>query len=448
MEFPEVDFPDGVYADVRYERVASTMVTIRDGSLEDATARSTTGAFLRVRKGGRWLYASTTDLGSISARLAAMARSTALPAVKGAPDVESQLVAHKAQDRRIEGRVVSSIPIAEKIDLLRSQMGVMQRPTVRSWGAIFLDTHRARRFVSSKGADVRREHQVAGWGWQFALAEGTRTWSDRAEGGGESFEELAASLARLPSHVEHSEEFMRHAEALEPGPRTVVLAPPVAGVFAHESFGHKSEADFMLGDPNMLEEWRIGKPVGSPILSIADDGTLPGPGYTPYDDEGQRAERTWLVKDGQLMGRLHSAETAAALGESRSRNARAMDFTFEPMVRMTTTFIAPGSSTKEEVFSGVDDGIFIERCRHGSGMSTFTIAPSLAWRIRGGKIAEPVRVNVITGSVFETLGLIDGLSDELELHRAVLGGCGKMEQYPLPVAFGGPYVRVSRMMVA
>ena len=85
--------------------------------------------------------------------------------------------------------------------------------------------------------------------------------------------------------------------------------------------------------------------------------------------------------------------------------------------------------------------------KHGSGLSTFTMAPSLAYRIKGGKIAEPLNIAVVTGNVFETLGEIDGLSDKLELLSFAEGGCGKMEQWPLPVGFGGPYVRVKNMNV-
>ena len=75
-------------------------------------------------------------------------------------------------------------------------------------------------------------------------------------------------------------------------------------------------------------------------------------------------------------------------------------------------------------------------------MSTFTIAPSLAYEIVDGKLGRPVQISVLTGSVFETLGLIDGLTKDVTLLSFVTGGCGKMEQWPLRVAFGGPYLRV------
>ena len=80
-------------------------------------------------------------------------------------------------------------------------------------------------------------------------------------------------------------------------------------------------------------------------------------------------------------------------------------------------------------------------------MSKFTIAPSVAYEIVDGKISSPVKISVITGDVFTTLGLINGLSDKVELLSFVTGGCGKMEQSGLPVGFGGPYVRVSEMFV-
>ena len=87
-------------------------------------------------------------------------------------------------------------------------------------------------------------------------------------------------------------------------------------------------------------------------------------------------------KNGILVGRLHSAFTAAALGETPTGNARAMNFEYEPIVRMTTTYIGAGTQTKEGLIGAVEDGLYISDINHGSGMSTFTIAPRKAYRIR------------------------------------------------------------------
>ncbi len=63
-------------------------------------------------------------------------------------------------------------------------------------------------------------------------------------------------------------------------------------------------------------------------------------------------------------------------------------------------------------------------------------------------MGEPVRVSVISGTVFQTLKDIDGLTNTVKLSSSIFGGCGKQEQAPLPVAFGGPKVRVRRMHVS
>jgi TldD protein len=124
-----------------------------------------------------------------------------------------------------------------------------------------------------------------------------------------------------------------------------------------------------------------------------------------------------------------------------------MSFEYEPIVRQTTTYIEPGDLSFEELLAPIQEGVLVKTIKHGSGMSTFTLAPTLAYMIRDGQIAEPVKVSVVTGNVFETLGQIDGLSDELELLSFVMGGCGKMEQFPLPVGFGGPWVRVQGLHI-
>jgi len=148
-----------------------------------------------------------------------------------------------------------------------------------------------------------------------------------------------------------------------------------------------------------------------------------------------------------LSGRLHSGSTAAYLEEDCTGNGRAINFEYEPIVRMTTTYIDKGDKTLEELISEVKDGVLVETIKHGSGMSTFTIAPSLAYAIKDGKLSHPLKISVVSGNVFKTLNEIDGVSDTIKLHSFVLGGCGKMEQFPLSVGFGGPYVRVNNLDV-
>lgn len=72
------------------------------------------------------------------------------------------------------------------------------------------------------------------------------------------------------------------------------------------------------------------------------------------------------IKNGILAGRLHNAQTAAALEEMPTGNARAIDCTFEPIVRMTTTYIEGGDLDFDQLIAPIRKGYFIKSIRHGT----------------------------------------------------------------------------------
>ena len=148
------------------------------------------------------------------------------------------------------------------------------------------------------------------------------------------------------------------------------------------------------------------------------------------------------------MGRLHSTDTAFQLSEQTTGNSRALNFEFEPIVRMTSTYIEPGAENIESILNKSEGAILVEGVKHGSGLSTFTIAPHRGYLIGKNGVKKPVRVSVVSGSVFETLKNIESISSDFELHSSALGGCGKINQAPLPVADGGPFILVKDMQVS
>lgn len=441
-------FPKGLYADVRVEHVFSTRILYTLKELDDCREKRYSAAFIRVFDGTRWYYASTTDLDRVQAELDALARlATPNEALFRSPVYE------KFSDRVDEVMVyeydrVSDVPLADKIALLHTLMPHLeQSKCCKLWRAQYLDEYVVKEFTSSKGADLRFDYQRCGYSCSFQMADGERRLREAYQKGNTSFAELRGHEEALTEKLRLCEDFLLRSEAVEPGVYTVILAPMVTGVFAHECFGHKSESDFMVGDEAAKNEWALGKRLGFEELTIADTGTLPGAGYVPYDDEGNPAGTSSLIKNGILTGRLHNAASAADLGEAVTGNGRAVSYEFEPIVRMTTTYIDKGTKTKEQLIAETERGILVKDIMHGSGMSTFTLAPTLAYMIEDGKIGKPVRVSVVSGNVFTALGDIDGLSDTVEFNAFVTGGCGKMEQYPLPVGMGGPYMRVRNMNV-
>lgn len=441
-------FPENLFADVRIEESVSTTIAYEAGDWTSNNTRRQTGAFIRVYDGKMWYYAATTDLDNIQKELDGLAAMATPNADILNDPVVKRHQANKDKLIRFAENCIKDVPHEEKEKLvLRSHDFSAGKDGVSLVFIRYKDEYRRKHIVSSIGCDVEWDYQHCGVIVNLTLNVGTTPYDQFEMFSANRFDELKVTDEILLDVYEKGYDFAKNAVSVVPGTYPVILAPKVTGVFAHESFGHKSESDFMLGDENMLREWALGTKVGSDILNIYDEGEDIGSGYTPYDDEGNKKVRAWLVKDGVLAGRLHSSATAAALNEEVTGNARAMNFEYEPIVRMTSTCIGAGTQTKEELFASIKEGVYIESYNHGSGMSTFTIAPDKAFMIRDGKIAEPVRVSVITGNVMETLHLIDGLSNQHEVISSAFTSCGKMEQGALRVSHGGPYMRVSAMNV-
>lgn len=441
-------FPEGFYTDVREEKVVSTAIMIEKGVLKQNKTKKEQGVIIRLYDGRRWYIGSTTELEKVQEEIDALARmAVPCPQIQEDPVVAKYEVNRETQ-LRYQDCDLSRVPNQDKLTAMEEYCKCLEsHGEIQSWKVYYMDNHTEKHIISSKGCDVTFDTQNCCIAPRYVLMKEDKPFYGRKDFYYMRFEELAGHVEELEAEIREDIVYNENAVPVEPGEYTCIFSPMVTGVFAHESFGHKSESDFMVGDENMKREWAIGTRVGAELLNIVDTGLEEGSGYVPFDDEGTRAKKTYLIRDGILSGRLHSAMTAAALEEQPTGNARAVDFQFEPIVRMTSTYVEGGESTKEELIAGVEKGIFIMDFNHGSGMSTFTIAPNKAYMIREGRIAEPVKISVVTGNVMGTLHEIDGVSREFEFYSFSLGGCGKMEQYPLRVGMGGPYMRVKHLTV-
>ena len=440
-------FPSGLYVDVRIEETFDTKISYKKQVLQEQKIRNNKGAFIRVFDGIRWYYSSTTDLNGIQDQvdtLAAMA--TPNPDILEHPIVKAFDV-HVETLFQYEDQSVTDVPVAEKQSLLEGYLSLMTDPAIVHYTAYYVDNKTIKSIYTSKGTAVKFDKQTCGIRLGLELACGENKDQASVSRGEVYFEDLGVLRDFFKTEIQKDIEFTRDAKPVEPGVYPVLLGPLATGVFTHESFGHKSESDFMVGDETMKAEWALGKNIGPDLLTIIDDGMVVGNGFVPFDDEGTRGKKTYIITNGELTGRLHSTATSAQLEEPLTGNARAINFEFEPIVRMTTTYIEKGNRPLKDIIAEMEHGIFVDTIKHGSGMSTFTIAPARAYKIENGRITTPVKVSVVTGNVFETLGEIDAVSEEFELLSFVGGGCGKMEQWPLPVGFGGPYTRVKKLNV-
>ena len=292
-----IAFRKAFYADVRTEGRSRTTISYQAGVLEEMKTREERRAFLRVYNGRMWYYASVTDLAHLQNTLDGL-YAAATPNAQIADDpVVRRLERNRDRVMRFADCSVRDIPAGEKQALLQAYLPLLNEDAcVTMPRGACLDRSSVFHFESSLGADITYDYQTCGVSFSGHWQKGA-TRCDELKG---LEEENRAAMAEPAA-------FMRQSVPVTPGKYPVVLSPEAAGVFAHESFGHKSESDFMLSDETMRDEWQLGKTVGSPILSIAEWGGVPGSGYVPYDDEGTKARKNYLIKNGVLTGRLHSA---------------------------------------------------------------------------------------------------------------------------------------------
>jgi len=237
----------------------------------------------------------------------------------------------------------------------------------------------------------------------------------------------------------------REAKAAPAGKFRALCDNQLSGVLAHESFGHCTEADFILTNSSSLKG-RVDQKIGTDIVNILDEGT-PDKQYNgywlPYDDEGTQTDKTVLVENGILKGYLHNRASAKMLDQSPTGNARAITYRFNPIQRMKNTYFAPGDLTEEEAIEQLKDGIYALQTSGGQvdpSVGTFLFKAVRGYWIENGEIKYPIKDVTIKGDILSLLQNVEGLTKDLEISSGYFGGCGKGGQYPLPCGLGAPKI--------
>ncbi len=442
------EFPKNLYADVRIEENYNIGLGMKNDEIEADSSSLEKGAMIRVFDGNMWYTATTNHLDEIQQELNHLASlATPNPEIEKHPLVQ-KLEVHKEKVLLYEGDGdIRRITRTQLMDLTRHYIDACidrEIPEILVWIMGAGCSYERKSFYSSKGAEIVQDYQECRLMAGYGITVGGTTMFGSKFYCKNQFDQLFHKEKEILQERDRYLEYAKGAAPIEPGVYTCVLSPQATAMFVHESFGHKSESDYMLHDETLQKEWISEKSVGNKKVSIGDRGDWLRHGYMPYDDEGTRAKENWLMKKGALVGRLHDAHSAAVLGEELTGNARAADYHCMPIVRMTNTYMEPGTDDVEQMVAEIEDGIYVYNVCSGTGMSAFTMNPDICYRIRNGKICEPVRVNVITGSVFRTLFDIDRVGTDYESVDTCT--CGKLGQ-SIRVSAGGPSIRVKGLTV-
>ncbi len=434
------------YLEVRIEEAEVTRIQYRDREIEEIGRTTSFGGNVRALVKGGWGFVSFNEIGDLRSKAALAVRQARLVGRE-----ESKLAPVEPVVDTVEERVEKSaldIPLARKKQFLDEYNEIIwSTPRIQTSTISYSDSYKKVIFANSEGSYIEQTKPDLSIRIIVVAREGNEVQQAHLSLGSRGDFTLIEGLHRQVEEIAKRAVELLSAPQIKGGEYTVICDPVLAGVFAHEAFGHLSESDFVYENEKLREIMVLGRKFGEKHLNIVDGAAVPGlRGSYKYDDEGVPASKTYLIREGILVGRLHSRETAAKMGESPTGNARALDYRFQPIVRMTNTFIEPGEASFEDLIAEVKEGVYVKNWYGGmTSMEMFTFSAGEAYMIRNGKIAELLRPVVLTGNVFTTLANIDAIGNDLEMNQG--GGCGKGEQVPLPVSNGSPHIRIQKCLL-
>ncbi|MDJ0697057.1 TldD/PmbA family protein [Mastigocoleus sp. MO_188.B34] len=436
------------YLMIRLEESEGTDILLRGGKVETLSEGISIGGQVRACYRGGWGLSSFNQLASLKERIEeaiTSARMVGDEVTILAPIEPIQAVCHIP----LTGTNPRQIALSDKkqlcidyADLLKSVDSRITTTSVR-----YADSAQDVTIATSEGALIEQSWVDMEMRFAATARNGETVQTGReTTGSRKAYEDLTGLEKQVKSAAQRAVSALS-LPSVTGDVYTIVIDPILSGLFVHEAFGHLSEADMAYENPDLLEVMTIGRRFGPEELQIFDGAAPLGHrGSYFYDDEGTPATTTQLIKDGVLVGRLHSRETAGKLGEAPTGNARCLDYHYAPIVRMTNTWIERGKTPVADLFADIKEGVYARNWLGGmTNGEMFTFSAGEAWMIRNGKIAEPVKDVTLSGNVFQTLGDIEAIGDDFYWDES--GGCGKGGQNGLPVGCGGPSLRIKDVVV-
>jgi len=437
------------FLSIRLEQAEGTNIVLRGDLIETLSEGISLGGQVRTCHRGGWGFATFNQLSTLATQI-----EEAITAAKLVGEEETTLAQIEpvtgSYSLAIIGTNPREIPLKEKkalCDHYNKLLRAENPKKITSTSVGYGDISHHTLLATSEGTFLEQSWFDIEMRFSAIAREGDLIQTGReTTGSRKAYEDLMGLEEQVTGAAKRAINALS-LPTVQGNTYTVVIDPILTGLFVHEAFGHLSEADMLYENPDLLEVMSIGRNFGPENLQIFD-GAIPGGhrGSFLFDDEGSPASTTQLLKDGVLVGRLHSRETAGKLGEQPTGNARCLNYHYPPIVRMTNTWIERGKTPVQDLFSGISEGVYARNWVGGmTNGEMFTFTAGEAWMIRNGELADPVRDVTLSGNVFKTLANIEGIGDDFSWDES--GGCGKGGQNGLPVGCGGPSLRIKEVVV-
>jgi len=412
------------YIEIRMEKKEVTTIHFQGEKLEKINCSQQTGGNVRALVKGGWGFVSFNQSDDLEDKVR---EAIEVASLIGQEESKLAIVSPIVEiiNRELD-KDFRQISLREKKKLMENYNNIIMKsnPLIQSSNVVYTDRFSTIYFANSEGSYIEQEKPFLSARFTAIAREGDNVQlASETVGSTKGFKIMEKISTKAQKAAFRAVNLLK-AQPVEGGEYTVILDQTLGGVFIHEAFGHLSEADFLYEDERMSGLMKLGKKFGSTKLNVVDDGSIP-----------------------DLLGSAHSRETAAKMEEEPTGNARALNYRFKPIVRMTNTYVENGDTPFKDLLSGIKKGIYAKDCY--GGMTTFemfTFSAGEGFMIRDGEIAEPVKDVVLSGNLFTTLLNIEGVGNDLKMIESG-GGCGKAGQSPLPVSFGSPHLRIKKVVV-
>jgi TldD protein len=439
----------GDFAEVYAEDRTSLALRLEDDKVEQTSGGHEIGAGVRLNSGDHTYYAYTDDLDEASLRDAADAVAAALRQ-GAAGSVQALGETRSAPDLHVVRVAPESVAIERKSDLLRAA-NEEARAYSQEIGQVTAAYSEGRQLIliaNSLGELVRDDRTRLRMAVQVvARRDGVIQTGYETLGGSAGFEIVDEAVAVGLAHSAAEKAVTMLASRPAPvGAMPVVMANGFGGTLFHEACGHGLEADAIAKGASIYAG-KLGQVVAASIVSAYDDGSLPnGWGSQAFDDEGVPTRKTLVIEEGRLTGYLYDRLRARAAGAQPTGNGRRQSFRHVPIPRMTTTYIAPGGATPDEVIAATPKGFYAKTLAGGqvepaSGNFVFGVAEG--YLIEQGRVTAPLRGATLVGNGIDILKRIDMIAGDFDVKSGI---CGKDGQ-GVPVGTGQATLRISEMTV-
>ena len=401
------------FVDVRVLDSAREDLQVKDGQVGGVDRSESRGIGVRVLVGGAWGYSGTDQLTregieACAANAVALGRASASllrAPVRLAPEPARQVTwsSSCAVDP-------FTVPIERKLDLLFRIDAALRGVKGVTIAESSLTFQRKRQlYLSSEGAEIDQTITRSGGGYSATAVNDTEVQSrsfPQREGQHQTLGyEFIESIPWVEEATRVGEEAVAllSADPCPSGEADIILEGSQLALQIHESVGHPSELDRVLGmeanyaGTSFLTTDRLRKlQFGSARVNLVADATLPhGLSTFAFDDEGVEAQRWPIVKDGLFVGYLTSRELAHTIGENRSRGCvRSDGWHHVPMIRMVNLSLEPGAGSLEDVLNDTERGIYMETNRSWSIDQlryNFQFKTEIAWEIKKGRRVRMLR---------------------------------------------------------